>query len=984
MSVCAISYAEKTHLLPTYGWRKRFDECPPKNAGPNKLRFGILMSNLPDIPRYIIKSQIPTEYRKKRLLPIDILNPLTVPSTYGVPLGGIGCGTIGRGYKGEFCRSSLIPGRFNYDVGVADQFILTVWKDGTCVYHQVLSTSGPAKGVQGLHSWKWSMSPQVGNFIGLYPRSWTVYEFPELKLLLICKQVSPVIPEDYKDSCLPIGVFHWTALNFDPESDVKLSITMTWRGPRAPKRPLPPKVGAAGAVCAEIGHLRKHKDDEFTFPFDDSDNQLSGCLLETFIDDMPCCFGVAAKSTDKVEVSRCMGFTLGCKGAGSASSKQKTTGKESYRSPWGITTHSMASAHDAISSSKLWTDLGQEGHLAFENTGYYVERKDKNHPLIGVAVCASFKVVAAAGGKDDLVPGQEACDFFLTWHMPRVHFRSALVAYRRRYVRWFSEDIIRGASELLIYASRRAHLWDEAIESWQSPILQDSRFPTWYKSALFNELYYIADGGTVWLDPLPAEGSAGVIAEGDGSAASSSNGVTGGTEELCSPLENVRRRNPTVRCRRPAYYSTKAPAAGDNAPADVAEIELIRARVNFGNEMGLFAYLEGHEYRLYNTYDVHFNASWALLKLWPRLQLAINYDLADMTASEDRSPMKPVFRGTHDKHRILSYALSVPHDCGDPEDEPWYRVNAYTLRATDEWKDLNPKFVLMTWRDWKVTGDDDYLFYMLPLIVAIMEGCLEKWDKDEDGIIESANFPDQTYDMWKAVGLGAYIGSIWLAALYATKDMISYTLSKEQNPVKNETLSGQEHKFGELLSKAKTNYYEKLWNGCFYRYDMHDSKANPAIMADQICGHWLLRTCGAPADAILPENTIPLTIDSVVSKNWRSVLDGEMGAINGVRKNGKVVSNVQAEEFWVGTNYCLASLFILEGMPINGFDLGGACYKTVYENLGLQYQTPEAYTMEKGYRSPAYMRPLSIWSIQHSADLRHLCHNGSSPARTTD
>lgn len=38
-----------------------------------------------------------------------------------------------------------------------------------------------------------------------------------------------------------------------------------------------------------------------------------------------------------------------------------------------------------------------------------------------------------------------------------------------------------------------------------------------------------------------------------------------------------------------------------------------------------------------------------------------------------------------------------------------------------------------------------------------MESCLERWDTDEDGIIESANFPDQTYDMWKAVGLGLVI-----------------------------------------------------------------------------------------------------------------------------------------------------------------------------------------------------------------------------------
>lgn len=36
---------------------------------------------------------------------------------------------------------------------------------------------------------------------------------------------------------------------------------------------------------------------------------------------------------------------------------------------------------------------------------------------------------------------------------------------------------------------------------------------------------------------------------------------------------------------------------------------------------GRFAYLEGQEYRMYNTYDVHFYASHALASLWPNLQV---------------------------------------------------------------------------------------------------------------------------------------------------------------------------------------------------------------------------------------------------------------------------------------------------------------------------------------------------------------------------
>ena len=38
-------------------------------------------------------------------------------------------------------------------------------------------------------------------------------------------------------------------------------------------------------------------------------------------------------------------------------------------------------------------------------------------------------------------------------------------------------------------------------------------------------------------------------------------------------------------------------------------------------------HMAGHEYRMYNTYDVHFYASFALALLWPKLQLSLQYDI---------------------------------------------------------------------------------------------------------------------------------------------------------------------------------------------------------------------------------------------------------------------------------------------------------------------------------------------------------------------
>lgn len=60
---------------------------------------------------------------------------------YGVPIGGIGSGTIGRGFAGEFARFQMRPGMYEYNVVHANQFILTIRdaSDNT-IFQSLLST----------------------------------------------------------------------------------------------------------------------------------------------------------------------------------------------------------------------------------------------------------------------------------------------------------------------------------------------------------------------------------------------------------------------------------------------------------------------------------------------------------------------------------------------------------------------------------------------------------------------------------------------------------------------------------------------------------------------------------------------------------------------------------------------------------------------------------------------------------------------------
>ena len=85
---------------------------------------------------------------------------------------------------------------------------------------------------------------------------------------------------------------------------------------------------------------------------------------------------------------------------------------------------------------------------------------------------------------------------------------------------------------------------------------------------------------------------------------------------------------------------------------------------------------------MYNTYDVHFYASFALLKLWPKLQLSMQYDFADTIKKEIKIETKYLFNG---ERGIQKQKSVIPHDLGDPEDKPWDHLNAYVLHDTKNW-----------------------------------------------------------------------------------------------------------------------------------------------------------------------------------------------------------------------------------------------------------------------------------------------------------
>ena len=138
----------------------------------------------------------------------------------GVPLGGIGGGCIGRGYRGDFRRWSLHPGKYVHRTVHSNQFSIRVQR-GSQVFSKVLSIFDGTESLD-MSTWSWSVPLSSVTYHALFPRSWTVISSAVPLINVIIKQISPVIPHNYSDTSLPIAVFEIEVENLGEDAEVSI------------------------------------------------------------------------------------------------------------------------------------------------------------------------------------------------------------------------------------------------------------------------------------------------------------------------------------------------------------------------------------------------------------------------------------------------------------------------------------------------------------------------------------------------------------------------------------------------------------------------------------------------------------------------------------------------------------------------------------------------------------------------------------------
>ena len=381
---------------------------------------------------------------------------------HGMPLGGFGAGCIGRAPDGSFNLWHLDGGEHWFGNLPDCQFALFESDGDQSRAHALavkpeVDASRPAAG-EPLSAWNWypasSAKQRTGTYAARYPISSTQYT-GVFQAEVSCEAFSPILPGDYQRTSYPVAVFVWTLTN-PTNRPLDLSLLLSWRNTTGWFTNTDPTAAVTfrddGSpehnYVPAIGRSKGHRNTWVEHP------GLKGVLLDgeraTPLAEGQGQWCIA--TADHLEVQRC--------------------------SRW----------DPSGSGAELWEPFARDGSIPDSNNDRRSGDSDPASAALAVKCC--------------LEPGASIeIPLVISWDLPVTAFATGSRALRR-YSDFFGGeaggDSGTSAAAIAAEALRDWRDWRAQIEAWQKPVLERSDLPEPLRMALFNELYDLASGGSLW------------------------------------------------------------------------------------------------------------------------------------------------------------------------------------------------------------------------------------------------------------------------------------------------------------------------------------------------------------------------------------------------------------------------------------------------------------------------------------------------------
>ena len=262
--------------------------------------------------------------------------------------------------------------------------------------------------------------------------------------------------------------------------------------------------------------------------------------------------------------------------------------------------------------------------------------------------------------------------------------------------------------------------------------------------------------------------------------------------------------------------------------------------------------------------------------------------------------------------------------------------------------------IMKAYREWRISGNTDWIRELFPNIRKSMDYCIKVWDPRETGALEEPHHNTYDIEFWGSDGMctSFYVGALQAIVLMGkalNEDVSSYEL---------------------LLTKSKAYMETKLYDGEYFIQDIrwkdlntpdpskaqtiagYDSeealklleKEGPkyqygtGCLSDGILGSWMSLVCGMPE--IIDREKVKSHLLAVHKYNLKSDLSEHanpqrptfaMGNDGGMLlcswpKGGKLqLPFVYSDEVWTGIEYQVASHLMFEGEVEKGLEIVRTC-----------------------------------------------------------
>lgn len=265
--------------------------------------------------------------------------------------------------------------------------------------------------------------------------------------------------------------------------------------------------------------------------------------------------------------------------------------------------------------------------------------------------------------------------------------------------------------------------------------------------------------------------------------------------------------------------------------------------------------------------------------------------------------------------------------------------------------------ILRVYREWRYTGNDEFLRKVWDNVIKAMEYAIKKWDTDGDGVIDGKQHV--TYDI-EFYGPNTMTNTIYLGAIKAVALMAEH-LGKQE-------IADEYHS---LYAKAAPKVDEMLFNGEYYIQKLDDVDAyryqyGKGCLADQLLGQFMAHAAGI--GYVLPKDHVKSALESIYKYNFKCMedvpnvqrtyaLNDEKGLVlcswpNGGRPRFPFA---YCDEVWTGVEYQVAVCMIKEGMLEEAFTI----IKAIRDRYDGYKRCPWSET-EAGHH---YVRAMSSFSL---------------------